>query len=218
VSNILGKKLKMESFYKAWLRKSDEENLEALRPIVATSSQSIPNTSQNLLLPEPSQSIPSTSQNLLLPEPRQSIPSSSQNVLLPPEEDTEREQSTLPSQTISDKTQNEKYKTQTDIIYENEKLIMIVQRGTFQRQKRFRLQDHLFHIKIKMKQEDEPIPFLKDLLDFIQEGLLHVMENIKKFYNEEDTNLAFLTLFQKPMITGLNSGIFIFWPLLYITL
>ena len=58
-----------------------------------------------------------------------------------------------------------------------------------------------------MKNKNDPIPFLKDLFDFLQNGLLHVMQNIKNFYNSRDENLAFLTLYQQPMVTGLNSGI-----------
>ena len=98
---------------------------------------------------------------------------------------------------------------QTDIVYENDKLKLIVEKGTFQRQKRFRLQDHLFYMKVQIKNEKDPIPFLKDLFEFLESALLHVMQNIKTFYNSRDENLAFLTLYQQPMITGLNSGVLI---------
>ena len=44
---------------------------------------------------------------------------------------------------------------QTDIVYENDKLKLIVEKGTFQRQKRFRLQDHLFYMKVQIKNEKD---------------------------------------------------------------
>lgn len=178
----------MESFYKAWLRKSDEENLEALQSTSAASTATVPNT--------PHKNQPSTSTQNESPSEMDILPSTSTE----PTEESIGAQTNIPKE-------KQTYDTQTDIVFENEKLVMLVQKGTFQRQKRFRLQDHLFHIKIKLKNENDSIPFLTDILDFIEQGLLHIMDNIKKFYNAEDANLAFLTLFQKPMVTGLNSGI-----------
>ena len=96
---------------------------------------------------------------------------------------------------------------QTDIIYENNNLQMIVEQGAFKRQNRFRLQDHLFYLKIKLKNPNDPVPLLKDILLFLEQGLLHVMDKIKVFYNEKDANICFLTLHQNPMLIGLNSGI-----------
>ena len=38
-------------------------------------------------------------------------------------------------------------------------------------------------------------------------GLLHIIEYIKKFYKQDDANVCFIiTLFQEPMVNGLNSG------------
>ena len=161
----------MSSFYKEWLRRNDEENLEALQEQVLPPTQTLR---------------PSTSK------------------------ETKVTQATTSNRNISEKELpiNESIlHQQTDIVFENDKLKLIVEKGTFQRQKRFRLQDHLFYMKVKVKNKNDPIPFLKDLFDFLQNGLLHVMQNIKNFYNSRDENLAFLTLYQQPMVTGLNSGI-----------
>ena len=46
----------------------------------------------------------------------------------------------------------------------------------------------------------------KDILDFLHDGLLHLMSKIKKYYNEKDANICYLTLHQTPMVIGLNSG------------
>ena len=84
---------------------------------------------------------------------------------------------------------------------------MVVEKGAFQRQKRFRFQDHLFFVKIILKDNDQAVPFLKDILEFIHLGLLHLMETIKQFYKQEDQNICYLTLHQNPMFVGLNSGV-----------
>ena len=93
-----------------------------------------------------------------------------------------------------------------DILFENNDLQLFIEKAAFQRQKRFRFQDHLFHVKIKLKQPNVGVPFLKDILDFLHEGLLHLMSKIKNYYNEKDANICYLTLHQTPMVIGLNSG------------
>jgi hypothetical protein len=95
---------------------------------------------------------------------------------------------------------------QTDIVFENDKFKLHVLKEAFMRQKNFNLQDHLFHIKIDLKNVGDK-PYLKDILDFLEKGLLFIVDNIKKHYNEDDANLCFLTLYQQPMVNGLNSGI-----------
>ena len=174
----------MKSFYKQWLEKSDQENLEALQ-------------NEATLDPQPSTSTQARVTGVTTRQ-KASTSQASTSQLNP-----SRQQPNPTTDTP------EMSNTQTDIVYENNKLLLLVERGTFQRQKRFRLQDHLFHLKIKVKNKNEGLPFLKDIFDFLERGLLHVMENIKSFYNTKDENLAFLTLFQQPMVTGLNSGIYL---------
>ena len=117
---------------------------------------------------------------------------------------------TNPTEKISTTDETDQFiqplKTPTDIVFENNLFKLIVEKAAFQRQKRFRFQDHLFYVKIEVKESDEPIPFLKDILDFLQQGLLHLMENLKTFYNENEENICYLTLHQNPMVIGLNSG------------
>ena len=94
----------------------------------------------------------------------------------------------------------------TKIIYENDSLKLVVDKGTFKKQKIFRLQDHLFHFRIVFKKPNEQLPLLSDIYDFLHAALLHVLESIKSFYRPEDHNIAYLTLHQEPMINGLNTG------------
>ena len=110
----------------------------------------------------------------------------------------------------SNEAPNEPSKIQapTDIVFENDSLKMIVEKGAFKRQKNFRLQDHLFKFKIIAKKPQEHLPALNDLFDFLHAALIHVLESIKSFYKPEDHNIAYLTLHQEPMVNGLNTGLF----------
>jgi len=95
---------------------------------------------------------------------------------------------------------------ESDIFYENEQLKLMVEKGYHKRQKNFRFEDHMFYIKIVPKQTNKRLPLLSDILDFLHAGFLHLLDNIKQFYNKADNNVAYLTLFQEPMINGLNTG------------
>lgn len=104
-------------------------------------------------------------------------------------------------------TKNDSAQTQSDIFYENEQLKLIVEKGYHKRQKTFRYEDHMFYIKIVPKETNKRLPLLSDILDFLHAGFLHLLDSIKQFYNQADNNIAYLTLFQEPMINGLNTGI-----------
>ncbi len=96
----------------------------------------------------------------------------------------------------------------TGVIYQNNNMELYIEKGTHLRQIRFRLQDHMFYMKIKLINPLLDPPLLRDILQFLETAFNHVLEDIKKFYKEEDHNIAFLTLYQTPMICGLNTGTF----------
>lgn len=95
----------------------------------------------------------------------------------------------------------------TDLVYESEDFQLFVKKESHKKQKLFRLQDHLFTLRIKPKEGVE-MPFLSNILDFLHAGFIHILDEIKKFYNPEEHNIAYLTLFQQPMSSGLNTGAF----------
>ena len=94
----------------------------------------------------------------------------------------------------------------TNIVYSNEKLEIFIEKGEHKRQNKFRLEVHLFYIKLRLKDPHSEPPLLRDILDFLEIAFNHILTNIKQFYNSEDHNVVFLTLFQEPMINGLNTG------------
>jgi hypothetical protein len=91
-------------------------------------------------------------------------------------------------------------------VFENNEIILYVKKAFQQRQKRFRLQDSLFHIKVKVK-KNVKIPLLRELADVLQEAFTFILRHIQTFFPKEDHNIGYLTLYQEPMINGLNTGI-----------
>jgi hypothetical protein len=90
-------------------------------------------------------------------------------------------------------------------VFENDQLTLYVKKAFHQRQKRFRLQDSLFHIKVKVKNQVQK-PLLRDLVKVLEEAFTFILNNIRTFFKVEDHNIAYLTLFQEPMVNGLNTG------------
>ncbi len=93
-----------------------------------------------------------------------------------------------------------------NIIYQNDKLQLFLEKGNHVHQIRFKLQDHLFYMKIKTIDSTTEPPLLRDILDFLNEGFTYILKEVRRFYNPEDHNVAYLTLYQEPMISGLNTG------------
>jgi hypothetical protein len=93
-----------------------------------------------------------------------------------------------------------------NIIYQNNQMQLYLEKGQHQRQIRFQLQDHLYFMKIKLIDSNAEPPLLRDILDFLEQAFNHILLEVRKFYKPEDHNVAFLTLYQEPMISGLNTG------------
>ena len=96
--------------------------------------------------------------------------------------------------------------SRNDLLYENDIMQLTIEKTSFLRQKKFKLHDHLFHMKITLKNSNGPPPLLRNILEFLQIAFDHILQNIRPLYNQDDHNIAFLTLYQKPMINGLNTG------------
>ena len=84
----------------------------------------------------------------------------------------------------SNKSDNETDPTNaSQIVYENDEFKLSINKSFFKRQRNFRLQDHLFHIRLITKSATEP-PLLTDILDFLHAGFIHILDEIKIFYSE----------------------------------
>lgn len=69
-------------------------------------------------------------------------------------------------------------------LYENDHLEVYVVKDYLKRQKVFKLDDHLYTIKIEVKQGHPPL--LISLLDILKESFEYMINTIKNFYNPGD--------------------------------
>ena len=69
------------------------------------------------------------------------------------------------------------------------------------------MEDHLFVLRCRLKHQDKP-PLLGSIRLILQDVLQHMLEDLKKYYNPEETNLVYLTIHQPGMVNALNSGAF----------
>ena len=88
----------------------------------------------------------------------------------------------------------------SDLIYENDNLKLYVQKASHLQEKRFRLQDHMYHLLIQPKKNQ--MPLLSDILTFLQMAFLYILNNIKQFYKPSDENIAFMTIYQSSMVNS----------------
>lgn len=96
-------------------------------------------------------------------------------------------------------------KTNQFKIFENNVLRLYVYKALHQKRTRFRFLDSMFHVKVLLK-DNSKIPFLSDLLDVLNEALKYMVQHIKTFFNKSLNHVGYFTLYQSPMINGLNSG------------
>jgi hypothetical protein len=93
----------------------------------------------------------------------------------------------------------------TDVkVYENSNIEIFIRKSFHQRQKKFRIEDSMFHLKVKVK-NNQTQPLLYDLLDVFERSFEFILKNLKSFFNPEDINELYMTLFQNNMINGLNT-------------
>lgn len=89
-------------------------------------------------------------------------------------------------------------------VFENESIVMYVEKTIHKRLKNFKLLDNVFQVKIETKNNE--VPTLKDLLKTFSDVFNFVLTDIKNIFDPNDHNIAYLTLFQEPMVNGINTG------------
>ncbi len=208
----------MKSFYQNWLERNKKENSEArqaLNRVIENEPLSnqvqrptAPTSAARVTSPIPSTSevritapIPSNSQGPVISDETSLIPSTSRGPVV------SNEMSPIPSTSRGPVVSNTTdIPPRNRIFYRNDKLELYIEKGSHMHQQRFRLQDHIFYMKIKLVNPKKNPPLLRDILQFLEEAFNHVLRDIRRFYKPEDHNIAFLTLYQHPMINGLNTG------------
>lgn len=89
-------------------------------------------------------------------------------------------------------------------LYENEHIKVYVVKDYLKRQKIFKLDDHLYSVKVELK--DGHPPLLTSLLDILRIAFEFMIKTLKNFYSEEDKNIMYMTIYQDSMQSALNSG------------
>ena len=80
-------------------------------------------------------------------------------------------------------------------VFENEDFALFIQKQDHQRQKVFRLDDHLFVMRIKLKNHKKP-PLLSSIRDIIEQTMTVMVNDLKNYYNPEEQNLIYVTIKQ----------------------
>ena len=80
-------------------------------------------------------------------------------------------------------------------VFENEDFTVFIQKQDHQRQKVFRLEDHLFVMRIKLKNHKKP-PLLRSVRDIIEQTMKVMVNDLKKHYNPQESNLIYVTIKQ----------------------
>lgn len=196
----------MTDFLKEWLKRNKIENEKTLKVLKNstgsgddTAGPKKPQDQQQPTVSALSDSRPSTSTSGSVTntkDPRPSTSKQAQENDLLSENESRAESATKPS----------------DLIFENDSLKLSVIRGTHRQQtkSKFRLTDHMFYLSIVPKTKNKKMPLLVEILNFLYVAFNFILNQLKKFYNPADRNIAFITIAQNSMLNGLNSGIVIF--------
>lgn len=95
-------------------------------------------------------------------------------------------------------------------VYEDSNLVVNVVKEMFRRQKVFKIQDHSFVMRIRLKNKHSEYPLLKSIFDVLKTAFTFMINNLKTFLppTVEEDNLVYLCIYQDGMTNGINSGSF----------
>lgn len=94
------------------------------------------------------------------------------------------------------------------LVAENSSVAAYVVKQFHRHQKIFSLDDHLYELHFKKKQ-DEPI-YLRSIESILEKSLEAILTNLKTFYNSpQETNLLYMTIAQKNLNNAIRSGVYV---------
>ena len=205
----------MSDFLKQWLEQNKIDNEKTLKVLKETSNSTgsgEPQQQQQQKKNPAIDPIPSTSgeqqqqQQAIDPIPSTSSGRNRQSTPLP----STSQQAQQPDVLVTENEARAQNATKpSDLVFENDSLKLLVSRGTHRQQtkSKFRLTDHMFYLSIVPKTKTKKMPLLVEILNFLYVAFNFILNQLKKFYNPADRNIAFITVTQNSMINGLNSGI-----------
>ena len=203
----------MSDLFKKWLDKNKTENEETLKELNVKNAS---NTIKRTQVPTLSRVLP-TAHSSIYQDP---IPSTSRGYSQDPNPSTSGD---ISSQTVLNVTnehirRNEesakKVTNPSDLVFENDALKLTIVSAAHKQERKFRLSDHMWHLLLLPKKQNKKMPLLTDILNFLYVAFNFMLQQLKKFYNPKDKNIAFMTITQTSMLNGLNSGDYKIYSLL----
>ena len=97
-------------------------------------------------------------------------------------------------------------------VFENENFAIYIQKQDHQRQKVFRIEDHLYVLRVKLKNTKKP-PLLRDVRDILERAMESMVNELRHNYKAEEKNIIYLTMdsiaLSKMSLTSLSNGGFL---------
>ena len=200
----------MSDLFKKWLDKNKIENEQTLKQLnvqeLQTSVNSKASTSRDLSLDGASSTDPkpSTSRGITTQDPTVNLTGGASVT------DPIPSTSGITNVTDADIRRNEEsakiVTNPNDLVFENEALKLTIVSAVHKQERKFRLSDHMWHLLLLPKKQSNKMPLLTDILNFLYVAFNFMLQQLKKFYNPKDKNIAFMTITQTSMLNGLNSG------------
>lgn len=126
-----------------------------------------------------------------------------------------RAQNSSPVQTLNNNAEEEEaiepiddsnwFQEETKV-FENENMLLFIQKQDHQRQKVFRLEDHLFVMRVKLKNNKPPL--LSSIRDIIEQAMTTMVNDLKSHYNAEEQNLIYVTIKQPGLVKNIILSVF----------
>ncbi len=89
-------------------------------------------------------------------------------------------------------------------VYSDQTVTVKAKSVSHKRFTRFSLGDHLYNIEITPKKEEEPL--VLNISAALKQSLIRVLENLKRVYAKHLHHQVYVTIIEKKIISGLNSG------------
>ncbi len=89
-------------------------------------------------------------------------------------------------------------------IYEDQFAMFNIKRATFKRNLRFGVDDHLYNLNVTGRRRQPPL--VSNIAKGLKSALIRLLIDLKKMYDEKNHHQVFVTVIEKNITSGLNSG------------
>ncbi len=90
-------------------------------------------------------------------------------------------------------------------VFEDEDFVFFIKSADHKKSSKYNLSDHLYKITIHQKRGDDPA-LLLDVEEPLRAALIKILDDLKKVYRKDNHHQVYLTILDKSILNGLNSG------------